>query len=211
MRHAPGMARTGATTAALGWLACTGTPRVAHPVSREVLAAERQRRDVQSMRRPLERAAIEFGGAFARDGAEALLRLRLSPEDVRGLYTENAQQRINRMSPGISPSPGERRWEMFRVLSRAPVVGFCARGARSVEPNGPEGLRMRAFMVDRLLIVGGESDGLWGAWIEGVVLTDEGWRLLPTVPFDRQVETPRRDHTDVQLWDCDLGLRPGER
>ncbi len=169
---------------------------------------DRGRLDAHWARAALEQASIEFGSAFARDGAEAMLRLRLRPEDVRAVYTENAQQRIARISTGISPSPGERRWQMFRVLADAPIVGFCARGARVAEPNGPEGLRARGVVVDRLLIVGGERDGLWGAWIEGLLLTNEGWRLLPTVPFERQVETPRRDHTDVQLWDCDLGRRP---
>ena len=156
----------------------------------------------------LRSATTDLNRAFTSEGAEGLLRLRLRPADARAMFTDDALHRIERLPVGLSPAPGEQRWRMFRVFANAPVVGFCARGARVVDPNGPDGLRARAVVVDRLLIIGGEDGGNWGAWVEGVVLTNEGWRLMPTVPFERQVETPRRDHTDVQLWDCDLGQRP---
>jgi hypothetical protein len=166
------------------------------------------RLDVEWAHAQLRRAAIQLHGVFAREGAEGLLRLRLRAGEVPAVFTENGAERVARLPAGLSPSPGEQRWHMFAVFARSPLVGFCARGARIVEPNGSEGFRAPAFVVDRLLIVGSERDGFWGAWVEGLVLTAEGWRLLPTVPFERQVETPRRDHTDVQLWDCDIGQRP---
>jgi hypothetical protein len=164
--------------------------------------------DRQWAEQSVSQAAIELLQAFTHDGSEGLLRLRLRPDDVRAIFTDEAQQRIARLPTGLIPAPGENRWQLFRTFADAPVLGFCARGARIVEPNGPEGLRTRGLVVDRLLIVGGESDGYWGAWVEGLLLTNEGWRLLPTVPYDRQVETPRRDHSDVQLWECDLARRP---
>lgn len=152
-------------------------------------------------------AAQQFHRVFSQEGAEGHLRLRLRRPELDAFFTENGIHRIERLPVGLSPSPGEQRWHMFSVLGDSTLVGYCARGIRITEPNGPEGFKVAALVVDRLLIVGSERDGLWGAWIEGLMLTPEGWRLLPTVPFERQVETPRRDHTDVQLWDCDLGER----
>jgi hypothetical protein len=156
----------------------------------------------------LREAVRTVHAVLARDGAEGLLRLRLRPDEIDAMFTPNGTDRIARLPTGLSPSPGEQRWHMFAVLADSPLVGYCARGARMVEANGPEGFRAPAFVVERLLLIGSEHDGLWGAWVEGLVLTAEGWRLLPTVPFERQVETPRRDHTDVQLWDCDVGHAP---
>lgn len=156
----------------------------------------------------LRTAVVQLHTTFANHGPEGLLRLRLQPPEVAVLFRSDAADRIMRAPQGLSPTDGEQRWRMFSVLARSPLVGFCARGARLAEANGPEGFNERAFIVDRLLIIGSESTGLWGAWVDGLVLTSQGWRLLPNTPYDRQVETPRRDHTDMQLWDCDIGHRP---
>ena len=142
-------------------------------------------------------------------GREALLRLRLHRDEVRALFNDDGIRRISGVQTSLLPASGEQRWLMFRQFAELyPWRGFCARGARLAEPNGPEGLKHRAFVVDRLLIVGAEPTGLWAAWIEGLSANDRRRRLLPNTPFDRQVETPRRDHADVQLWDCDLARRP---
>jgi hypothetical protein len=156
----------------------------------------------------LRDAALRMNAAFSSAGSEGLLRLRLHGDEISGLFTPNAAERITRIPTGLYPNEGEQRWHMFSALSHSPLVGFCARGVRTVEPNGEEGFRQRALVVDRLLLVGSEPGGLWGAWVEGLLLTPSGWRLLPTIPYDRQVQTPRRDHADVQLWDCDIGERP---
>ena len=153
-------------------------------------------------------AARSLQRAFARDGAEALLRLRLNAAEVGQLFVEDARRRMGRMPQGLGPTPGEGRWQMYRALGRGPTLGFCARGVRVADEHGADGVRGRALWVDRLLIVGGDGEGIWAAWIEGLILTDSGWRLVPVVPYERQVAAPRRDHTDVQLWDCDFAQRP---
>jgi hypothetical protein len=166
--------------------------------------------DVTRVRSTLRAAANELRDALARDGDQGLLRLRLRPEEVHALFTEDGARRVALAATGFEPSPAERRWVMLASLLETPVVGFCARGVRMEEPGGEAGFAQRTMVVDRLLVVGREPDGLWGVWVEGLVRTPSGWRLLPSVPFERQVGTPRRDHADIALWDCDVGQRPDE-
>jgi hypothetical protein len=42
--------------------------------------------------------------AFASDGSDAFLRLRLHGEEIPALFTPTAVGRVGRMSPGIAPS-----------------------------------------------------------------------------------------------------------
>jgi hypothetical protein len=167
-----------------------------------------ERLDAQWAIARLREASVSLREALADGGAEAHLSLRFRPSEVEQLYTEDAAARMRSAQVGTESRDGEPRWVHLRALRETPLVGFCARGARIAERNGPDGLRARAMVVDRLLIVGAERDGLWGTWIEGLVLTEAGWRMSAAVPFAQQVEDPRREHADVQLWDCDLGERP---
>jgi|LNFM01.1.fsa_nt_gb hypothetical protein len=156
----------------------------------------------------LRDATVSLRAAFAARGAEAHRAARLRPDEITQLYAASAITRIQNAQVGSESTDGESRWVHFRSLGATPLVGFCARGARIAERNGPDGLRESALIVDRLLVVGAERDSLWGAWIEGLVLTEGGWRLSAAVPFAQQVEDPRREHADVQIWECDLGQRP---
>ncbi len=196
-----------AASCAIGGCAA-GTGSSLRPSAPVESGAERGTLDPAWAERALTGAALALHRTFTRDGSEGLLALRLRANDVHAMFTSEGRERIDRLPVGLTPAPGETRWQRFRAFANAPLLGFCARGARVAEPNGPDGLRTRGIVVDRLLIVGAEPGGYWGAWIEGVVLTNEGWRLLPTIPFERQVETPRRDHSDVELWACDIGHRP---
>ncbi len=155
-------------------------------------------------------AAPAMFAALSTRGASALVALRLHGADVPGFFTEAGQARIARGIPGLVPRASERRWQALHALANTAVAGWCARGVRLVEANGPEGFRGRALTVDRLLVVGVEPGGYWGMWLEGLVYTAEGWRFLPTVPYGEAVQAPRRDHADVDLWDCDLGVRPSQ-
>ncbi len=145
--------------------------------------------------------------ALAEGGAGAMRAMRLRPAEVGELFTDAGRQRIERSVPGLTPSPRERRWQLLSLHRGDAVVGWCARGVHVAEPGGAEGFRERTLYVERLLIVGAEGDGRWGAWIEGLVLTGNGWRMLPWVPFEDTVEAPRREHSDLALWDCDLARR----
>jgi hypothetical protein len=156
----------------------------------------------------LRDAAISLHHTLVEQGANGHLALRLRPEETQQLFTQNSRERAGGVQLGAASSDGEPRWTHLRTLGPSPLVGFCARGVRIAEPNGPEGLSVRALFVERLLVVGAERDGLWGMWLEGLLLTEGGWRMAPGVPFAQQVEDPRREHADVQLWDCDVGQRP---
>ncbi len=145
--------------------------------------------------------------ALSERGAAGMRALRLRPVEVSELFTDAGRQRIERSVPGLTPSPRERRWQLLAQRRSRPVLGWCARGVRVAEPGGVEGFRARTLFVERVLIVGAEESGRWAAWVEGLVLTSAGWRMLPWVTFEDAVEAPRRDHTDLGIWDCDLARR----
>lgn len=150
------------------------------------------------------------GGVFrtlAQDGARGLRALRLRHHEVEQLFDEAGQGRIARSVPGLTPSPRERRWQVLSRMRERPVVGWCARGVRVAEAHGVEGFAHRTLYVERVLIVGAEPEGRWAMWVEGLVLTGAGWRMLPWAPYEDAVEVPRRDHSDLGLWDCDLAHR----
>ncbi len=140
-------------------------------------------------------------------GAAGLRGLRLRASELDAVFTEAGRRRVEQSVAGITPSPREVRWQMLAVHRGDPLVGWCARGVRVAEAGGAEGFQRRTLYVERLLLVGGEAGGRWALWVEGLVLTGAGWRMLPWVPYEDAVEAPRRDHSDLALWDCDLARR----
>lgn len=145
--------------------------------------------------------------SLSERGAAGLRALRLRPAEVAELFNDAGRARIERSVAGLTPSPHERRWRLLSQQRGAQVLGWCARGVRVAEAEGVEGFRNRTLFVERVLIVGADGPDRWGAWVEGLVLTSVGWRMLPWVTFEDAVEAPRRDHTDLGLWDCDLARR----
>jgi hypothetical protein len=74
-----------------------------------------------------------------------------------------------------------------------------------IEPAGPPlGLREPGFVAERVLVVGAEpGGGKVAAWVEGsFVLTDQGFFAVSL----QRLETPRRDHADLDLAPCDLEI-----
>jgi hypothetical protein len=156
----------------------------------------------------LREATVRVHRVLASRGADGHLSLRLRPDELGQYLSASGLERVRGAQRGTSSIEGEPRWAHLRSLATSPMVGFCARGVRMAEPGGPEGLQTRSLYVDRLLLIGAERDGLWASWIEGLLLTERGWRLDPIVTFAQQVEDPRRGHADVQFWDCDIGQAP---
>lgn len=153
-----------------------------------------------------EGAAVLFE-RLTREGAAGLRALRLHPNEWEGLLTEPGRRRALGSFVGLTPSPREARWQLLAAHRGQPLVGWCARGVRVAEAGGAEGFASPTLHVDRLLLVGAEASGRWAFWIEGLVLTRTGWRMLPWVPYEDAVEAPRREHSDLVLWDCDLAQR----
>ncbi len=202
------VALSSAAALALGVTACvTGSTQHATVAPLDPVGTG-ERPDATWATEQLRGAALLLHQTLAREGSDGFLSLRIHADQVPSLFSQSAGERLLRVNVGVAPSDSEPRWIHFRALSASPLVGFCARGVRIAEPNGPDGLRARALVVDRLLIVGSGESAFWGAWIEGLILTENGWRLMPSVPFSRQAEDPRSNHADVQLWDCDLSQRP---
>lgn len=156
----------------------------------------------------LRDAAVMLHQRLAQEGSDGFLAVRVGADQIEGLFTQSGAERLQMVNVGVAPSEAEPRWVHFRSMRSSPLVGFCARGVRIAEANGPDGLRERALIADRLLLVGSGESAFWGAWVQGLILTEQGWKLLPSVAYSRQVEDPRVNHADVQLWDCDLGQRP---
>jgi len=144
---------------------------------------------------------------LTREGAAGLRALRLRHEEFVGMFTEMGRRRAMGSVAGITPSPREPRWQMLTAHRGQSLVGWCARGVRVTETGGAEGFAVRTLHVERLLLVGAEPGGRWAFWVEGSLLTPSGWRILPWVAYETAVEAPRRDHSDLVLWDCDLARR----
>jgi hypothetical protein len=64
------------------------------------------------------------------------------------------------------------------------------------------GLRRSGFVFERGLLIGREAGGgQLAGWVEGVfVLTERGFVALEI----ERVEPPRRDHSDLELAECEL-------
>ena len=142
--------------------------------------------------------------ALSERGRDGYRALRLGDRGLEGWLVEAAIARGRSTFVGVVPGPGDRRWFAWHRWRGSAVRGWCARGVRVVEPDGPEGFRQRTLWVERVLVVGTQGEHRWAAWLEGLVLASDGWRFAPWVPHAQAVEAPRRSHPDVELWDCDL-------
>jgi len=93
-----------------------------------------------------------------------------------------------------------------RDWAGASYAGFCAQGAREEPAHAALGLAQRGWVLDRILVVASLGSTRSASWLEGrFVYTEAGWKLLSM----RQIEQPRRQHSDLDLAPCDVeaGLR----
>ncbi len=88
------------------------------------------------------------------------------------------------------------------TLAAAHYAGVCIQHARVMPPGAGFGLRAPGFTFDRMLVVGAEAGGgRVAAWVEGTfVLTDQGFFAIAL----QRLESPRRDHADLDLAPCDF-------
>jgi hypothetical protein len=130
----------------------------------------------------------QLAGLALDDGA---LRSVLLPDAAQRALTRRAQ------SPAIHVPTDARA-----LFGAARYAGICVQQGR-VEPEaGVVGLRHVGFLFERALLVGREpGGGAIASWVEGrFVHTTNGFEVLD---FDR-VESPRRDHADLDLAVCEL-------
>jgi hypothetical protein len=182
-------------------LGCASAPRSLGMRPMEVPPAARTGAFVA---RQLDQGLGPVISALSEGGREGYRSLRLGEAQMDGWLGEAAIARGRTTFVGMVPGPGDRRWFAWRRWRGSALQGWCARGVRVLEANGPEGLLRRTVLVERVLVVGGRGGQRWAAWLEGLLLSREGWRFAPWVPHSQAVEAPRRSHADLELWDCDL-------
>ncbi len=156
----------------------------------------------------LRRAVRGLVRSVATGGAAGLRGLRPTPRELEQWLSPNGIERGRRAFVGAPPFEGARSLP-FETLRGSRFAGWCARGPRVVD--AAEGFARPTLVIERLLVVGVERDGVWGVWLEGLALTRDGLRVLPWVHWNQAIERPRREHSDLALWDCDLGERPAGR
>jgi hypothetical protein len=108
-----------------------------------------------------------------------------------------------RPARSVSPSsitPAERS-----LWGSARYAGLCVQSGRTEYTFGTLGLRKNAFVFERGLLIGREpGGGDLAGWIEGVfVLTQRGFVALAI----ERIEPPRRDHSDLELAECEIADR----
>jgi hypothetical protein len=137
-------------------------------------------------------ASGHFDEVIADDRArDALLR----PEIAR------------RSSRSLSAGPYGSAAREQQLWGSARYAGLCVQSGRTELPAGVVGLRRTGFVFERGLLIGREAGGgELAGWVEGVfVLTEQGFVALEI----ERVETPRRDHSDLELAECELADHRG--
>ena len=97
--------------------------------------------------------------------------------------------------------------EQRGLWSGASYAGLCVQQGRLEPAAGAVGLRAQGFLFERALLIGREpGGGAIAGWVEGRFLnTDAGFGALSV----ERVETPRRDHADLELQVCELRVLAG--
>jgi len=137
-----------------------------------------------------------FEDVIADDRArDALLRPDLARRSSRSLAAEQH-------GSAAAMAPSDRK-----LWGAARYAGLCVQSGRSETPTGVVGLRRSGFVFERGLLIGREAGGgELAGWVEGVfVLTEQGFVALEI----ERVETPRRDHSDLELAECELADHRG--
>ncbi len=165
-------------------------PQRSLPLPQEQSARERLLRDVGRR-------------AFSAFSHGTPARLLLDDTALRALLESNAanQAAALRASTELAMQvPPEDQ----ALLASGTFQGLCVQGAHLLPAGPPLGLRSAGFVFDRALIAASEPNGgRVAAWIEGTfVLTDRGFYALSL----QRLESPRRDHADLDLAACDLEL-----
>jgi hypothetical protein len=126
---------------------------------------------------------------------DAALHRLLVPEAERIALARRAR------TPGPLRLPETER----ALWAQARYAEICIQQGRAEPRAGTLGLRAPGFVFERALLVGHEpGGGALAAWVEGEFLhTDAGFGALTL----ERIETPRRDHSDLELAVCELRAR----
>jgi hypothetical protein len=122
---------------------------------------------------------------------------------VSRLLDGSAAARLEERRPGFRARLGEVIHRIPEQLAGATYLGICAQDAREEPAGGPLGLTERSWVVRRILIAGriASTSRRIALWIDGPFVFD-GERLVALEL--ENVETPRWEHSDLELATCDL-------
>jgi hypothetical protein len=178
---------------ALGALGCAASAAEGSLLPRELPLEARERHAV------LERLGAQLYGAL---GGGTLPRVLADGPAYAGAVRERSgvphELRL-RTVPEVS-AEDRALWNLGRY------AGVCAQSGRLELKSSVLGLRHSGFVVERLLLVGREpAGGRVAGWVEGAfVLTGRGFIALSI----ERAESPRRDHADLELAECELWAGP---
>lgn len=150
-------------------------------------------------------ALVRFGErAWAALRAGAPERLLYDDLDLRQLLDTAGATRLSARRLAAGPRLGV-TVDLEALLESADYAGICLQGARDEEAGGVLGLRGDGWVFDRALLIGRRPGGRRIAtWIEGTFLfTDAGFGALDL----ERVETPRWEHSDLEIAPCDVAIR----
>ena len=161
-----------------------------------------------STARPLSERGVDTAGELDAFGSKlytalasgSIAPVMLDDAALRALLLPDAASRLvaqRRATPTLALPA-----EAGSLLRSARYAGLCVQQGR-VEPRaGTLGLRASGFVFDRALLIGREAGGgAVASWVEGHFLhTDVGFGALSV----ERVESPRRDHADLELAECEL-------
>lgn len=131
-----------------------------------------------------------------------LKRVLINPQRrAEMLRPEVVDRMVHGRSADASALPPAER-ALWREGSYA---GLCVQSGRLELPFGVVGLKTKGFLFERGLLIGREpGGGALAGWVEGVfVLTNAGFVAIAI----QRIEPPRRDHSDLELAECELADR----
>lgn len=177
---------------ACGGAATSTSTREAHELQQAPSAPSLQ---VQLLRDFAERAF-----QVLQDGAPT--DLVFDDVTLRRLLHSVAATRASAQRNGMF-SASDGRVRGFELWRGARFGGACFQGLRDEAVGTLFGLAEPGWVFERVLLVGQEPTGRIAVWLEGeFVLTDAGFGAIVI----QAVETPRRNHSDLELAVCDVDL-----
>ena len=128
-------------------------------------------------------------------------RLLVDRTELRSILDVDGAMRVVRLRE-LGTAPGLSAAEQRAAYSGTTYAGVCFDRAREEQAGSSFGLLRTAFVFERALIVATQPDGTnLAAWLEGSFV---GTGDLVIALVLSRVEAPRREHTDLEILQCDF-------
>ncbi len=190
----------GALALALLLTACHPTVRDGEPVPQRPMAMPADR--MERHEALVDLAERLYATLVSSDVNDALYHV----DDLDIVLDESGVARVEALRLGLGSRVhlDPRRHGRF---SETELWGLCVLGARQEPAGGTLGLKEDTWILERALVAGQRVGGQrLAAWFEGTfVYSDAGFRAIDL----RRVETPRWEHSDLELVTCDMQVGMG--